>query len=73
MCRLKARLSRSANAVGMRSRGLDLILSVKIWVAVSGECARERRAWAGCEGAVDSVVGRGDGAMKLVSLLIGFD
>ena len=66
MCRLRARLSDPA--VGSSRRGLFLILSVKMRADVSGECARARRAYAGCEmGGADVVVavGRGEDVMVM--------
>lgn len=54
----------SDEAVGCRRSGLFLTFSVKIRDAVSGEWARERREWAGCEIVV--VVGvRGEDVMAV--------
>ncbi len=67
MWRRRERLSRSAERVGLRRRGLFFILEVKILVAVSGEWARERRECAGCEGVVGRRAGRGEDVMMFAA------
>jgi hypothetical protein len=63
MCRRRARLDLSAEDVGLRSKGLFLILLLKISAAVSGELARARSACAGWVGAFCGTLVRGDEVM----------